>query len=505
MHSIFRTVVSLILVFLTSSAFSQKLDKLYEKAELSFQTSDYQNALASYQEILTTDAQYLDVAYKAEICQLMVPGGAERSLEKFKAFESEYAEKDDHYYYWLGQFYVKQYLLPEAAKSFEKFKQKMDLVGGEEQGRSQELLAHTRELMYFFDNPDNYEIHQLEAPVNSSGAELSPVYFEDKNLLLFASDRGGADPEPFGIFYTRSGPNGWAAPKQINSLGSFSRKNANIEVVNEDGKLFLFKDEKGGDLFYSLSSGETWATPVEFDSRVSNNNIDAHFFINEHEDRIIFSSAQNGNGLDIYESFRDPSSGKWSKPSPFYSAINSTFDEDSPYLSPDEQTIYFSSNRPGGVGGLDIYKSVYDPATLSWSDPENMGWPINSPDDEYHFKMNANQTSGYFVSNRLHTKGDYDIYFFWEVQKVKVEGRIFDSASNGPLQNGEIRFHPSQYLDEYFRSTVDASGRYSTNVFSDEIFTVEIFKDGKLIHTEKFEVHETGGDLTTHVKNFSIK
>ncbi len=87
-------------------------------------------------------------------------------------------------------------------------------------------------------------------------------------------------------------------------------------MINDDGKLFLFREENGGDLFYSQPSGSSWTTPVEFDARISNNHLASHFFINEHEDRIIFASDEDTDGLDIYESFRDPANGKWSKPAP---------------------------------------------------------------------------------------------------------------------------------------------------------------------------------------------
>ncbi|MEQ9305036.1 MAG: hypothetical protein RJQ14_14095, partial [Marinoscillum sp.] len=409
----------------------------------------------------------------------------------------------DHYYYWLGQIYTRRYQLDEAIKSYEKFQQKVDYSGSDDEESTQKI-AYASKLKYYFNNPDNYSIHQLESPVNSASAELSPVYFEDEKELLFASNRSGG-PDGFQIFYSKSGPNGWEVPVQVNNLGTFSRKNANIEVVSEDGKLFIFKEDNGGDLFYSQASGNTWTTPVEFDARVSNNHIASHFFINEHEDRIIFASDEDSDGLDIFESYKDPENGKWSRPAPFYISINSAYNEDSPYLSVDEQTLYFCSDRPGGIGGYDVYVSRYDAENFSWSDPENMGWPINSPNDEFHFKMNVDQKAGYFVSNRLHTKGDYDIYFFWEVEKVKVEGRVFDGSISGPLTNAEIRFHPSQYLDEYFSSSIDNTGRYSTKIISDEIFKVEIIENGQVILEEKFEIHDASGQPTTHIKDFRVR
>lgn len=491
-------------ILISFNSFGQKEARLYAKAEESFQAMKYFEALKSYKEISSIDSKYLDVEYKLEICSLLSSPGDNKPLETFFKLGETYAQEDDHYYYWLGKIYTHRYMIDEAMDAFEKFQQQVTYSGSEDVAFTKNLIEQSEILKEYFYNPGNYEIHQLEAPVNSTGAELSPVYFEEGNELLFASNRSGNGDDSFKIFYTKSSPTGWAPLKEVTSLGTFARNNANIEVVNEDGKLFIFREENGGDLYYSQASGDTWTLPVEFDSRVSNNHLHSHFFINEHEDRIVFASDENANGLDIFESFRDPENGKWSKPKPFHSAINSSFNDDSPYLSPDESKLYFCSDRPGGLGGYDIYVSTFDEATFSWSEPENLGWPINSPDNEFHFKMNPNQSSGYFVSDRLHTMGDYDIYFFWEVQQVKIEGRIFDETVNGPLTNAEIRFHPSQYLDEYFRSEIDATGRYSTKIISDEVFEVEIISQGNIVHTERFEIHASGGEATTHLKDFSV-
>ena len=500
-----KVVIICIGIFSFSAVYGQKEVRLYDKAESELSDHQYTDALSLYNEVKSISSDFGDIDYKIAITSYLSGAKDDDSIADFLAFEKTYGSTDSHYYYWLGQIHLRRYNLEEATKAFNKFEQSVSYSDSGNKDESTAKIEHVQQLKDFFENPDNYSIHQLESPVNSASAEMSPVFFEEENELLFASNRNKVGETPFVIYYSKSGPNGWEEPIELKNLGNFTRKNANIEVVNDDGKLFIFKEDNGGDLFYSQADGAKWTTPVEFDARISNNHLASHFFMNEHEDRIIFASDEGNDGLDLYESFRDPQTEKWSKPSPFYSSVNSRFNEDSPYLSPDEQTLYFCSDRPGGIGGYDVYVSKYDATSFSWSEPENLGWPINSPNDEFHFKMNFDQSSGYFVSNRLHTKGDFDIYFFWEIDKVKIQGRIFDQSANGPLTNAEIRFHPSQYLDEYFSSTIDNTGRYSTKIISDEIFKVEILQDGKVIHEEKFEIHDTSGDPTTHIKDFSVK
>ncbi|MFY0607000.1 MAG: PD40 domain-containing protein [Cyclobacteriaceae bacterium] len=501
-----RLKATFLILFLSTFFYSiaQKETRYYEKGELALAGHRYAEALKYYTESYNINYSIEDITYKIEFLTLLLPQGDDKSLDQLLAYETPYGESDDHYYYWLGQVYMRRYQIEEAIDAFEKFHQKIAYSGNSDD-ESKELIAYSKQLQKFFNNPGEYEIHQLDAPINSASMEISPVYFEENRELLFASDRDGSGLTPFSIYYSKKGNDGWSPVKKVPNLGSFTKENANIEVVNNDGKLFLFREEKGGDLFYSTASGDDWTIPVEFDARISNNHLASHFFINEHEDRIIFSSDEGDAGLDIYESFRNHENGKWSKPSPFYSTINTEFDEDSPYLSPDENRLYFSSKRPGGIGGYDIYASKYNPEDYSWSEPVNLGWPINSPNDELHFKLNEDQESGYFVSDRTHTKGGFDIYFFWEAEQIKIEGRIFDESAGKALSNALIKFHPSQYLDESFTSRIDETGRYSTNIIAEEVFMVEIIKDGKVIHSDQFEIHEASGEPTTYFKNFSVK
>lgn len=487
-------------VMLSNDAHAQKEAKIYENGESALLQEDYKSALSYFLEVAQIDATYASTPYKIPLCEIMTDD--QKSLGDYLKLEKAYAV-DEYYYYWLGKIYMSRYQFSDAIVAFQTFGDKAAYNGNNKTNEIQLLLTQTKHLASFFENPDNYEIHQLEAPINSTANELSPVYFEAKKELIFASSRDKA--EEYKIYHTKKDPNGWGSPKELKNLGVFNEKTANVEVVNEDGKLFLFREENGGDLYFSQPSGETWTLPTEFDSRVSNNQLDAHFFINTHEDRIIFSKENNKTGLDIYESFKDPKNGNWSRPTPFSSVINSEASEDSPYLSDDETRLYFTSNRAGGVGGFDVYLSELNPDDYSWSKPKNLGWPINSPNDEHHFKMNPDQKSGYFVSDRLHTKGGYDIYFFWEVEKVKIQGRILDLTTGKALENGEIRFHPSQYMDEYFGSKTNTEGRYESKIISDEIFKVEILKDGQIIHTEQFEIHDTKNEATTHYKDFKVK
>ncbi|MEP5612683.1 MAG: OmpA family protein [Cyclobacteriaceae bacterium] len=498
-----------IFILLVSKSPAQDYDKIFKTAEESLYLEDFETALVNYQLLIESGLNYGNrVFYKAELCSLLTQY-QNNPIENFLQYEEEMIEEDKFYYYWKGRVMMRKYRMAEANVAFQNFLDIKAYLSDEIKAEARRWMNWVRNAKSYMDSPDSYEIHLLEREVNSEFAELSPVYFVENEELLFLSNRD-ANPDQYQIYHTiHEGDRKWSVPTPVYGQGLFSRDNANIEVVDEDGRLFQFRSEKGGDLYYSEPSGDLkgWSPPQEFDSRISSTHLGSHFFINEHEDRIIFASdvgnKKNPN-LDLLQSFKDPSSGNWSKPSPFAASINSDFNEDSPYLSPDETTLYFSSDGHSTMGGYDVFKSVFDATTQTWSEPENMGFPLNSPEDELHFKMNRTQKSGYFTSNRLNTLGDYDIFFFWEINKINIEGRVVDNSTGLPLNDAEIFFRPYEYLDMYFFSDLSSAGKYKTEIPSNDRFKVEIKRNGEVLHEEEFEVHAAEGDRTTHIKDFYL-
>jgi len=496
---------------LAFNASSQDFGKILRIADKTFYEEDFENALELYELLIEgSENPMAETLYKAEICSLL-SSYPSKAMDNFLSYEETIEPIDKFYNYWKGRILLRKYKMLEANEAFIKFLDTNAFLSGEikiEVKGWMEWLAETKKIM---DNPFSYEIHHLEDRINTDHAELSPVYFEEKEELLFISNRDESDPDLYQIYHAiHRGDNSWTDPTLIKDVGTFTRENSNIEVVAEDGRLFQFrKEKKNGDLFYSnpISGTRGWSYPEEFDSKVTSAHISSHFFINEHEDRIIFATnvgTKKRQNLDLFESFRDAKTGKWSKPTSFAFTINSELSEDSPYLSPDEKSLYFASNGHGSIGGYDIFVTTFDSVNQKWSEPINLGFPINSPDDEIHFKLNTDQTSGYFTTNRLNTNGDYDIFFFWEIHKITMEGRVTDINTGDPLKNAQIFFRPYEYLDMYFYSEIDSRGRYSANINSDDIFRVEILKDGTPVHQEDFEIHATGGLETTYMKDFLV-
>ncbi len=501
--------ICLFLCYVTfTSTLAQNIGKIEAKAETFFFQEDFKSALPLYEKVLKKEENNNLAKYKVEICSLLTYY-REKPIDKILGYERTRGRSDKFYYYWLGRIYMRKYMFEEAIASFDKFNNIKAYKSKEIRAEAERFRDWAIRSKEFFDVPDEYEIQPLTGDINSPFSELSPVYFEDTEELLFTSNRrsdGKGKDERFHVYHSSKEGKYWSAPTQVDILGEFPRKQANIEVVNSDGKLFLYRNVKGGDLYYSHPVGSgNWSKPEEFDSKISNTHLEAHFYINQKEDRIIFASDKDGKskGLELYESYKN-ANGDWSKPKPLADIINSEYDEDSPYLTEDGKTLYFASNGHNTLGKYDIFKSTFNDAAQTWNEPVNMGFPINTPDDETNFKMNDDARSGYFSSDRYNTKGEHDIYFFWEISKVTVSGKIIDKNTNKPIAKAEIKFHPSEYDDEAFVAYTNNKGEYHTEVISDEDFRVEILEDLKVIHNDKYSVHPTQGKSVDLTKDFYV-
>lgn len=510
MIRVIRVYCAILFMIAFTGLQAQRTFKMYKEAEETFYDERFGEALEKYLAIQEVDSSYEDIQYKIEICKLLSITQYE-NMEPFNDYEVVMAERDKFYYYWQGRILMKEYEFEEALASLRKFIQLPAKKSDEIMEEARRWANWATAAKKFMDNPKFYEIHLLEQGLNTKYAELSPVYFADNEELMFLSNRDDSQPDQFQIYHSKhEGSRTWSEPTVLYNVGTFTRENSNIEVVAEDGRLFQFRSDKGGDLFYSepTDSKTGWSAPREFDSKISSTHLSSHFFINEHEDRIIFAKnvgSKKEPNLDLFQSFRDHETGEWSKPALFATTINSEYNEDSPYLSPDEKTLYFASDGHETMGGYDIFKSEFDSTTLTWSEPENMGFPVNSPDDEIHFKLNNDQMSGYFTSNRLHTIGDYDIFFFWEIHTVKIKGRLIDGPTGKPITDARIFFRPVEYTDMYFFSPTDEKGQFEMVINADDVYKVEVkMSNHEIVNLDDFEIHATGGANTTYLKDFYI-
>ncbi|WP_420581393.1 OmpA family protein [Reichenbachiella sp.] len=471
----------------------KKLSKkqLIEQADYYFFKENFTKALELYTQLMEDYPKNHYIQYHSFVAYHLSTGRGS-DMTALKEYEENEGITDKFYNYWLGRIHYERYEFELAEKHFQAFLA-MDIYRTNEiKKESEQLFKKAQRAKAFYNNLNDYEIESLAAPLNSEYADVSPAFYSGHDELLLVSSRPAAmQVGQFQVFYSLKSNDKFSPPRVLRNLGTLNENNTNIEVVNNDGRLFLYKEDNGGDLYFSepLSSG--WSNLQEFNSELREHLVESHFFINDDESVIYFASKSDNGKLDIFQSTLDPTINTWSTPLPILGAVNSDFNEDHPFLSHDGKSLYFSSDRPESIGGYDIFKSEIDPVTGLWSEAINLGYPTNSIDDEINFQLNEDNISGFLSSNRLHGQGDYDIYYFHKQGKVLASGVVYDQLTMRPVTNAKVVFHPVKYQDESFTTSTNNFGEFEIEVFEKEKFRVEVYLKNQILHsTEVYTAHD---------------
>jgi outer membrane protein OmpA-like peptidoglycan-associated protein len=246
---------------------------------------------------------------------------------------------------------------------------------------------------------------------------------------------------------------------------------------------------------------------VPIGGSINSPNFESDAYITPDGQTIYFSTNNfsEGGDLDIYYAKRG-NNGDWGKPTKF-PVINTLYDEDSPYLTADGKTLFFSSRGHNTMGGYDIFRTDFDSVSRRWSRPMNMGYPVNTPDDDTYYRLSPDGTYAYLSSYRIGGYGEKDIYTINYIRGVNVEGQVVSLQDSSIINGVELVFTGAQAdkkVVTYRDVTRPEDGRYSINVLSGRPYQVNIMKDGQTIATEEFEVPinlEEGASIT---KNFYI-
>lgn len=330
--------------------------------------------------------------------------------------------------YYIGRAYHYGLDFDKALEYYERYKRRVLSRSGY-RGKDRISLAKVNRRILECTNakdiigrPAQYSIEPLNEGVNSPWPDYAPVINRDETMLIFTSRRQEGNTSPDvdkdnfyfeDVFISRKQPDGnWGPAKNIGPPINTEYHDANIALSNDGKRLYLYKDTNMGDIFYSDFDGTNWSEPKYLSNRI-NSSIYSENSVSEtaSDDVIIYTSSRPGGegGIDIYYCVKDDK-GEWYKSKSLGPVINTKYDDDSPFLAADGKTLYFSSMGHKGYGGYDIFRSVYDSAAGEWSEPENLGYPVNTPDDEIYFQVSQDGRRAYFASIREGGVGFTDIF-----------------------------------------------------------------------------------------------
>lgn len=393
----------------------------------------WRESISIWQELYSINNTNANVNYKLGYCYLQTSNDKLKSLTYLKTAASmELARKYDPYdpaeegapveaIFYLGRAFHLNYQMDDALKTYnsllEQISEKHYL-----HKEAKRQIAMCNEAKYQIANPQNYLITNVGNVVNNDANDYSPIVSLDESALFFTSRRIRGDSsnnfirdldtgewkEDIYVSYKDQAGN-WTTPELLNI--NTDEHAASISVSPDGQTLYLYYDEGGnGQIYESVLVGETWEEPQLLGSDINTDAWETHATVSADGKTLYFVSNREGGygGRDIYRCVKLPND-EWSKALNIGPNINTEYEEDAVFLSADGKTLYFASTGHKTMGGFDIFYSTLG-SDNEWSDPVNIGYPVNTVDDDIFFYPTADQKSAYYSSRKEEGFGLKDIY-----------------------------------------------------------------------------------------------
>lgn len=406
-----KFILAVYLIFCVFVVSGQDQKSLIATGDKHYSKKDYKNALAAYlaaQEINPDDA-YLN--FKIGLTYLYSETKSKAATYIDKAYRLNPAVNPDIDYH-LGIAFQNTNSFKQAIEHFERFKKKNNKLAS----IANEKIAECQIADSLSQNELNVIIENLGDGVNTPFNDYSPIISADGNTLIFTSNRtddlskAKANANFEDIYVSYKNGTKWSVPKTISPNINIKYNDAAASLSPDGKTLFLYYEEGEGDIYTSTRNGDIWSEPKPL-----NKNINTAMFwetcasVTADGQKLFFASNRPGGvgELDIYMSQLD-AKGDWGKAVNLGPIINTPNNEDSPFIHHDGVTLYFSSDGHPRLGNSDIFVSEF--VNNKWKKPENMGYPLNSWEYDGFFTLSPDKKRGYFSTAKEGGLGDADIY-----------------------------------------------------------------------------------------------
>jgi hypothetical protein len=409
---------------------SQTNEEVYFQAEDFVEDGNFHKALELYQSLLSKAPNNANLNFKVGFCYLNTAVNKANSIPYLEFASKHISESYNPLNYqeqnaplevlfYLGKAYHVTYRIDDAERTF--FELKGMLTDEDEAflSRINHELASCQVARILMKSPVEMKVSNLGSQVNSAYAEHSPVISGDESLLIFTSKREGNtgnlmmdDGQYFEDIYLSSfNGSEYTRAQQISGNVNTAGHEASVGLSFDGTKLFIYRDDAGdGNLYVSNRKGAVWDAPERLPDAVNSKFRETHASMSFDQNQLFFTSDRKGGygGLDIYRVRKLPN-GNWSKAQNLGPAINTPFDEEGPYIHPDGTSLFFASRGHNSMGGFDVFVSYIDDKE-QWSTPQNLGYPINTPDDNVYYVPSVDGRRAYYASYANNSIGNYDIF-----------------------------------------------------------------------------------------------
>lgn len=481
-------------IIIALGAVSQEYDKKvfknkFQDAEYFFLFEDYKSALPIFLELYEIDSTNSNVSYKIGICYTedkLLAHHAINYLEKAvtnvspKYKESSYKEIGAYYdaYYFLGKALQRDFEFDRAIEAFTKYETylKVNNIFEIEKNKKNIEACNTAKELLVQSALNFVKVDIFLEEINSAYPDYTPVISGDTSTIIFTSRRryrlnkqGDVKlqdmdvPDEFymeDIYMSKLVDDKWEKAVKISKNIRADVYTSVVSISYDGKKLFLIRKdvltgiEDEGNIYMSEWNGTRWLPMEKLNKNINTDNWETHASLSKDETKLYFTSVrpEGFGGLDIYVSSIDES-GDWGPAINLGENINTSVDEEYPFILSDGKTLYFSSQGHYNIGGHDIFYSK-ETENGDWSIPINLGYPINTMDDDVFYHPIGDGKSALLPLVTEEGFGDIDIY------KIDIsESTYGDFGSQEFLsQNNDSTFFPTNLADLYsINERIDSS------------------------------------------------
>ncbi|HYK75988.1 MAG TPA: OmpA family protein [Daejeonella sp.] len=448
------------------AAAQQQLGDIYRRL------SDYNNAKESYRKVLEIDAELTPLTYF---------GLAESELNT-----GEYAEALQHFQKYAGF----PGLSDQSKKLVDKFIADCEF--------SIEAIKH----------PVNFNPVNLGSGVNTKDQEYLPVVTADEETLIFT--RQARQNEDFYKSIKKDGV--WIKSEYLSDNINTTMYNEGAQCISPDGLYMFFTgcnrpDGLGRcDIYVSKREGKNWSKPFNIGPPVNTPGWESQPSLSADGKTLYFVSTRPGGygGYDIWKSDLK-ADGSWSNPVNLGPEINTPYDEQSPFIHPDDHSLYFSSNGWPGLGNKDLFVSRKDPAG-NWQKPQNLGYPINTFGEESGLTISSDGKTAFFAADRPGGFGGLDIYSFELPVHLRpkpvnyVKGIVFDKNSQEVLDAKVQIINLATNKTVFEENSDEESGEFMATMLVGNSFGLTVSKDNYLFYSANFTLENQRDNKPFHIK-----
>lgn len=500
-----RIIISLILILTTACSVAQpgKIDigtskgsakKAYEEGLRYYDYKQYDLAISSFKKAIEKDDAFIGARMALGACYMDLEDYGNALAEFKKCIELNPKYNVPYYYGAMMHFYLENYA--DCRDLLEKYKILNPKMGLERKDDIETMLTNCTFAEKAVANPVDFNPINMGPNVNSEYNEYFPAITVDGSTFIFTRRIGQNED----FFISKNVDSVWGKAYNIGRPIN-TPLNEGAQTISSDGRFIFYTacNRTFGmgkcDIYVSRFEGDHWSEPENLGAPINTTHWESQPSISSDGKTIYFISARPGGygGLDIWASTYGADG--WGEPYNLGPNVNTSKDEQSPFIHPDNQTLYFSSNGWPGMGNADIYYTRLG-ADGKWQKATNMGYPINTPADESSLVVDRLGRIAYYASDKLEGYGGLDFYMFElpEVARPKelsyVKGTIYDAVTKERLR-AAVELIDLETGKTVVSTVSNSDGTFLVILQGNKDYALNVNKKTYLFHSENFSLTQT--------------